>query len=81
MTGIEMLNMTLDRLRAADHVADLAWQLVQSGVTIDQLISALRGRQFESIAIELCDKFRKITAGRTTMNQYGITREWCESST
>jgi hypothetical protein len=64
----------LEAIREADPVADLARDLLDAGVTEEQLHGMLRGKMNDPITLELFNKYRDINGSRFTVNRYGITR-------
>ena len=64
----------LKTIREADPVADLAQDLLDAGITEEQLHGMLRGRMNDPITLELYNKYRDISRSGFTVNRYGVTR-------
>ena len=64
----------LEAIRKADPVADLVKDLLDAGVTEEQLHGMLRGRMSDPITLELYNKYRDISRSGFTVNRYGVTR-------
>jgi hypothetical protein len=64
----------LEAIRKADPVADLVKDLLDAGVTEEQLHGMLRGRMNDPITLELYNKYRDISRSGFTVNRYGVTR-------
>jgi hypothetical protein len=64
----------LKTIREADPVADLAQDLLDAGITKEQLHGMLRGRMNDPITLELYNKYRDISRSGFTVNRYGVTR-------
>ena len=64
----------LEAIRKADLVADLVKDLLDAGVTEEQLHGMLRGRMNDPITLELYNKYRDISRSGFTVNRYGVTR-------
>ena len=73
MDAISVL-AALKAIREADPVADLAKDLLDAGVTEEQLHGMLRGRMNDPITLELYNKYRDISRSGFTVNRYGVTR-------
>jgi len=58
MISRKLLNLVLDQIAKADPVADFAKNLRRNGVTEEQLIQALNGRN-DAIAVDLIDALRR----------------------
>jgi hypothetical protein len=64
----------LKAIHESDPVADLAQDLLDAGVTEEQLHGMLRGRMSDPITLELYNKYRDISRSGFTVNRYGVTR-------
>ena len=64
----------LEAIRKADPVADLVKDLLDAGVTEEQLHGMLQGKMNDLLALELYNKYRDITRSGFTVNRYGVTR-------
>jgi len=62
----------LEAIRKADPVADLVKDLLDAGVTEEQLHGMLRGRMNDPITLELYNKYRDIQRGGWTINHCGV---------
>ena len=62
----------LKTIREADPVADLAKDLLDAGVTEEQLHGMLRGRMNDPITLELYNKYRDIKRSGWTFNRCGV---------
>jgi hypothetical protein len=74
MISTKLLNTTLDAIKNANPVAELAENLANSGTTEEQLHAALKGRLNDPIAVELMNCHRDALRGVPSTNKYGITR-------
>ena len=73
--GTDLLNVTLDMIRDTDPLATLARCLIDSGVTEETLVKALKHRSSEPIAVTMYNAFRDVAAGRPTINKWGVVCE------
>jgi len=69
----------LEDIRKADPVADLVTDLLDAGVTEEQLHGMLRGRMNDPLVTELYNKYRDIQRGGWTTNRHGV-RVTCRRS-
>lgn len=62
----------LKAIREADPVADLVKDLLDAGVTEEQLHGMLRGKMNGPLVTELYNKYRDIQRGGWTFNRFGV---------
>lgn len=62
----------LEAIRKADPVADLVKDLLDAGVTEEQLHEMLRGKMNDPITLELYNKYRDIKRSGWTFNRCGV---------
>jgi len=62
----------LEAIRRADLVADLVKDLLDAGVTEEQLHGMLQGRMGDPLGLELYNKYRDLSRSGWTLNYNGI---------
>ena len=62
----------LEAIRKADPVADLVKDLLDAGVTEEQLHGMLQGKMNDPLALELYNKYRDIQRSGWTVNHCGV---------
>ena len=77
MISVKLLNTALDAIKNSHPVAELAQNLINSGVTEEQLSEALKGRTGDPVANELQNCYRDIVLGVPSTNKYGVA---CKSN-
>jgi hypothetical protein len=72
MKSYDPLNNALDLIRDTDPLATLAQNLIDAGVTEEQLAEALKHRRGEPIAVALQNAYRDVAHGVPTVNKWGV---------
>ena len=62
----------LEAIRKADLVADLVKDLLDAGVTEDELHGMLQGRMSDPLGTELYNKYRDLSRSGWTFNRHGV---------
>jgi hypothetical protein len=62
----------LEAIRKADLVADLVNDLLDAGVTEDELHGMLQGRMSDPLGTELYNKYRDLSRSGWTFNRHGV---------
>ncbi len=62
----------LEVIRRCDPVADLVRDLLDAGVTEEQLHGMLQGRMSDPLATELFNKYRDLSRSGWTFNRHGV---------
>ena len=62
----------LEAIRKADPVADLVKDLLDAGVTEDELHGMLQGRMSDPLGTELYNKYRDLSRSGWTFNRHGV---------
>ncbi len=67
------ISAALERVYRSDSVADLAKQIIDAGVTEEQLQALLPGCKVSDVLrVELHNKFRDIRQTGVTFNRFGV---------
>jgi hypothetical protein len=62
----------LEKIRKADPVADLARDLLEAGVTEEQLHAWLQGKMNDGLGLQLYNKYRDLRISGWTSNYWGV---------
>lgn len=62
----------LEAIRKSDPVADLVRDLLDTGVTEEQLHGMLQGKMSDPLATELYNKYRDLSRSGWTFNRHGV---------
>ena len=62
----------LEAIRKSDPVADLVRDLLDAGITEDDLHGMLQGKMSDPLGLELYNKYRDLSRSGWTNNRYGV---------
>jgi len=62
----------LEAIRKSDPVADLVRDLLDAGITEDDLHGMLQGKMSDPLGMELYNKFRDLSRSGWTFNRHGV---------